>query len=123
MTPLRPRLDRAWFQRLKLDCDDPVSTSAFKFNLRRYIKVFDILQMERVECSINLSPFPTKLLSGTVIPTGVYFLMKNVDILFLFKFDVLLLNIDLFSLVGRCRLTVSKPVLKAPMVSALDATI
>jgi len=25
--------------------------------------------------------------------------------------------------VGRCRLTVSKPVLKAPMVSALEATI
>jgi len=25
--------------------------------------------------------------------------------------------------VGRCRLTVSKPVLKAPMVSALDSTI
>ena len=27
------------------------------------------------------------------------------------------------SLVGRCRLTVSKPVLKAPMVSALEAII
>jgi len=25
--------------------------------------------------------------------------------------------------VGRCRLTVSKPMLKAPMVSALEATI
>jgi hypothetical protein len=61
-------------------------------------KVFDILQMERVECSINLSPFPTKLLSGTVIPTGIYFMMKNVEILFMFKFDVLLLNIDLFTL-------------------------
>jgi hypothetical protein len=27
------------------------------------------------------------------------------------------------SMVGRCRLTVSKPVLKAPAVSALEATI
>jgi len=27
------------------------------------------------------------------------------------------------TMVGRCRLTVSKPVLKAPMVSALEATI
>jgi len=29
-------LKRAWFQRLKLKCDEPLSNFAFKFNLRRY---------------------------------------------------------------------------------------
>jgi len=28
---------RAWFQRLKLKCDEPLSKVAFKSNLRRYI--------------------------------------------------------------------------------------
>ena len=28
----------AWFQRLKLNCFEPLSTFAFKFNLRRYTK-------------------------------------------------------------------------------------
>ena len=63
-----------------------------------FVKVFDIMQMERVECSINLSPFPSKLLSGTVIPTGIYFMMKNVEILYMFKFELLLLNMDIFTL-------------------------
>jgi hypothetical protein len=32
------RFDRPWFQRLKLKCDVLLSTSAFKFKLRRYTK-------------------------------------------------------------------------------------
>ena len=29
-------VDSAWFQRLKLKCDELLSSFAFKFNLRRY---------------------------------------------------------------------------------------
>ena len=36
LTPGCPRVDRAWFQRLKLDYDRPLSTFAFNLNLRRY---------------------------------------------------------------------------------------
>ena len=34
LTP--PRVDRAWFQRLKINCDDPLSSFAFNVNLRHY---------------------------------------------------------------------------------------
>jgi len=36
LTPGWTRVDRAWFQRLKLNLDEPLSNFAFKFNLRRY---------------------------------------------------------------------------------------
>ena len=32
------RVDRAWFQRLKLKYDEPLSNFAFNFNLRLYTK-------------------------------------------------------------------------------------
>jgi len=35
--PKLTRVDRAWFRRLKLKCDETLSNFAFKFNLRRYI--------------------------------------------------------------------------------------
>jgi len=31
-------IESAWFQRLKVKCDEPFSNFAFNFNLRRYIK-------------------------------------------------------------------------------------
>jgi len=37
LTPVCPRIDRAWFQHLKLNDDEALSNSAHKFNLRRYI--------------------------------------------------------------------------------------
>jgi len=36
LTPCRPLLDRAWFQRSKLEYDKPLSNFGFNFNLRRY---------------------------------------------------------------------------------------
>jgi len=36
LTPCWPRVDRAWFQRLKLNYDEPLSNCAFNSNLRRY---------------------------------------------------------------------------------------
>jgi len=38
-----------------------------------------------------------------------------------FKFNLRRYNKEALATVGRCRLTVSKPVLKAPTVSALEA--
>jgi len=35
---IKPKLKPPGTKRLKLKCDIPLSTSAFKFNLRRYIK-------------------------------------------------------------------------------------
>ena len=36
LTPGSPRVDRAWSQRLKLSCNELLSSFAFKFRLRRY---------------------------------------------------------------------------------------
>jgi hypothetical protein len=30
------KAQRVWFHRLRLECDEPISNFAFKFNLRRY---------------------------------------------------------------------------------------
>ena len=37
--PIKPKLKPPGTKRLKLNCDVLLSTSAFKFNLRRYIKL------------------------------------------------------------------------------------
>ena len=42
LTPGWTRVGRAWFQRLKLKYDEPLSNVAFSFNLRRY-------NLERIE--------------------------------------------------------------------------
>ena len=43
LTPSRPLVDRAYFQSLKLNCDEPLSNLAFNFNLRRDIVVAKIV--------------------------------------------------------------------------------
>jgi len=50
LTPGWPRVESAWFQRLKLKCDEPLSIFAFNFNLRCYIAIMDCghLQLKRV---------------------------------------------------------------------------
>jgi len=73
--PIKPTLEPTGTKRLKLKCDVLLSTSAFKFNMRRYMK-WD--------------------------PRDYLSLLHR------------------FTWVGRCRLTVHKPVLKAPMVSVLE---
>ena len=35
---IKPQIKSAWFQRLRLKCDEPLSNVAFEFNLRRYTK-------------------------------------------------------------------------------------
>ena len=36
------RVDPAWFQRLKLKCDEALSNLAFKLNLRHYSKLGEV---------------------------------------------------------------------------------
>jgi hypothetical protein len=36
---VKTRVESAWFQRLRLKCDKPLSNVAFNFNLRRYSAV------------------------------------------------------------------------------------
>ena len=78
--PMKPKSKPPRTKCLKLKCDRLLSTSPFKFNLRRY-----------TESEVNA--------------------------------DVQRMIAEELSKVGRCRLTLSKPVLKLLMVSALDATI
>ena len=79
--PMKPKLKPPGTKRLRLKCDILLSTSAFKFNLRRYTEVSSTIEFAAYDASYEAK------------------------------------------VVGRCRLTVSKPVLKAPMVSALETTI
>ena len=85
--PVTPKLTPPGTKRLKLRCDILVSTSAFKFDVRRYMKAAAAATAADLRSA--------ELRSAPLAQPAV----------------------------GRCRLTVSKPVLKAPTVSALEATI
>jgi hypothetical protein len=41
------RVDRPWFQLLKLKCDEPISDFAFNFSLRRYDMARDMARRLR----------------------------------------------------------------------------
>jgi len=67
LTLSNPSRTRAWFQRLKLICDEPLSNFAFNFNLRRYsvaalridlahVNTRTVLLTERVGASQQCSP-------------------------------------------------------------------
>ena len=86
---------------MKLKCDETLSSSAFKNNLRRYNWVLVLFRNA-------LLIAPAALLFGeTVTPVQVAGYATTM----------------VGTVVGRCRLTVSNPALKAPTVSALEATI
>jgi len=48
LQPVETRVESAWFQRLKLKCEEPLSNLAFKFALCRYVEVSE-LQRQRDE--------------------------------------------------------------------------
>jgi hypothetical protein len=78
--------------------DMGIDMSGIGESIGDFMSMFDIMQMGRCEASINLSPYPTRLMSGTKIPTGIYFMIKDLEFLFMYKIDLLLLNINIFSL-------------------------
>ena len=55
LTPNCSRLDRAWFHRMKLEYDEPLSSFAFNLNLRRYIEVATVVwwALNEHECITN----------------------------------------------------------------------
>jgi hypothetical protein len=104
---------------LKLKCDMMLSTSAFKFNLRRYTlgRGHGGNQSKRV--SHKQLSVVANTHSGVSLVRGLH--TKNCSGVALGGGAWQRLTMD--DEVGRCRLTVSEHVLKAPMVSALEATI
>jgi len=76
-------------KRLKLKCDVLLSTSAFKFNLRRYDLVTKLLMRDpsqRLGEAVQVNPFKPKLK-----PPGMKRLKPKCDILlssFAFKFNL-----------------------------------
>jgi len=57
---------RAWFQRLKLRCDEPLSNFTFNFNLRRYIMapVFGRLMVGRCRLIVSKLELKARLVSA-----------------------------------------------------------
>ena len=91
---MKPTLKAPGSTRLKLECDDPLSNFAFNFNLRNYNEV----KWQALVKSVQ----HTTLYKAGGLRRG---------------------RLDVKAMVGRCRFTLSKPVLKAPMVSALETTM
>jgi hypothetical protein len=93
----------AWFQRLKRKSDEALSNVAFKFYLRRYnLGVLDartntFSTIDTTAASVSGS---FKYAGAAAVGTRVYFAPYNQE--------------------GWCRLTLSQPVLKAPLVSTLE---
>jgi hypothetical protein len=97
--------------RLKLHYDKLLATFAFKLNLRRYTVLLweDFADVSKAkDVSGDGSAFSISGGGGGDFGGEEY---ENV------------VGADEINLVGRCRLTVSKSVLIAPMVAALEATI
>jgi hypothetical protein len=59
LNPLKPRVESAWFQRLKLGYDEPLSRFAFNFDLRRYIKDEDIGHVSEANPHLIMENFTT----------------------------------------------------------------
>jgi hypothetical protein len=97
---------------LKLKCEEPLSKFAFKLNLRRYMAV---PWWFRQGLEPDRDPPPPR---GSVSPDrdGAARAASALAELGTPRFAS-------FKKVGRCRLPVSKPMSKAPMVSALETRI
>jgi hypothetical protein len=113
---------------LKLKCDKPISNFAFNFNSRRYSEVAaGAGGMPGIDISVTFDA----VLTGNGLNMSVFELAMEVTGEFAIgnnDFEVYgSVNFEYpcttgfvyATAVGRCRLTISKPVLKVPMVSAL----
>jgi hypothetical protein len=103
--PLKPVLKAFGTKRLKLQHDEPVSNFAFNFNLRRYTEGLLVFSLQWIVGRGGETSLAIASLSSNGEEAGA----------FVAAADPALLT------VGRCRLTVSTPMVKAPMVSALEA--
>ena len=54
---MKPKVKPLGTERLKLNCDILLSTSAFKFNLRRYITPFAFESADATKKGAGMTPF------------------------------------------------------------------
>ena len=108
---------------MKLNCDEPLSNFAFNFNLRRYTEDALALSVIAVcaEGSSVKKVVATEVIEmfGEGCANGCYTCATGHPHLLNLVCGEDQIITDIIQ-VGRCRLAVSKPVLKAPMVSAFD---
>jgi NhaA family Na+:H+ antiporter len=90
---------------LNLTYDEALSNFAFKFNLRRYIK----------------SRFPPGV-AAFLLTLATVDDLGAIAVIAVFFAKGLVIPYMAGAVVGRCRLTISKPVFKPSIVSALEAT-
>ena len=116
---------------MKLKYDKLLSSFAFNFNLRRYttVKTHFLPDRDREISERDELPLHAAALGLAAASAGPNIFSMDSDAALaadLLRVDVVTAPAALLVLcavVGRCRLTVSNPVLKAPMVSALDTII
>ena len=104
---------------MTLECDEPLSTVAFNFNLRRYIEVFShpasSTDPDELTPIVMLTGNLNSNLPAPIIVTGGDSLVVK------FRSDSSVHNAGF--MVGRCWLTISRPELKARLLSALETTM
>jgi hypothetical protein len=102
LNPVEAHVERVWFQRLKLNCDDPLSNVALNVNVRLYTKgQFYNMYLANVR------------LASQTGSQAVDWSTQNLSYLLPGTYQDA-------TWAGRCRLIVTKSELKARLVSALE---
>jgi hypothetical protein len=107
---------------LKLQCDEPLSNCAFNFNVRRYTMGNAAVEVVREIYVLSPCSRPAECPTRSLCPalsTDREMVCETCD-----DYGNVLCVVEQSPIdVGRCRLTVSKPALKAPMASELKPKI
>ena len=124
-TAVRPRVDRAWSQQLKLDHGEPVSSFAFNFTVRPCIMGAGVAANTEVKYAEAAAAAKEWRRATVFAIDEARVAAQTVKVEH--EDGVTAADQAVTALVtvqaGRCRLTLSNPVLKAPLVSVLEATI
>jgi len=128
--PIKPKLKPSGSKRLKPMCDVLLSASAFKISLRRYTEVLTrqiASSAQHKQLGKAVAAYRRLVTYERLIPTSyTYASLINayVNSGHMPGATHMLKHMKAVKgMVERCRSTVSRSVLKAPMVSALEATI
>jgi len=141
--PITPTLKAPVIERLKLEYDELLSSFAFNFKLRRYnlalrdaataaalLSALTQAALTADDAAVGASGGTAKKRSRAPAPAGAAgdtpataAETVGAGAAGPLRTEVRAALSALLPVVGRCRLTASKPVLKAPVISALEATI
>ena len=80
------------------DNPEDATTPLFSHVMPTFYSLFDVMQVEKATGSFNIVPWSTKMISGTVIPGGVSFDLKNIDFLGMFKLTQFTASVALLTL-------------------------